>query len=42
MYEAKGRQSDHIHFVCVRLEQGELVEIRDDQPALPLRDQDQD
>lgn len=40
MYAAKGHQSDHIHFVCVRLEQGELVEIRDEQPVLPLRDQD--
>ena len=40
MYEAKGLQSEHIHFVRVRLDQGELVEIRDEQPALPLRDQD--
>lgn len=40
MYEAKGRASDHIHFVRVRLEHGELIQIRDEQPALPLRDQD--
>lgn len=40
MYEAKGRQSSHIHFVCVRLENGELVELSKDQPPLPLPDHD--
>jgi diguanylate cyclase (GGDEF)-like protein len=38
MYAAKGRHSNHIHFVCVRLENGELVEIDSQQPALPLPD----
>jgi diguanylate cyclase (GGDEF)-like protein len=38
MYAAKGRQSTHIHFVCVRLENGELVEMREVQPTLPLKE----
>ena len=33
MYEAKGERASHIYMVRVRVEDGELVEIDDDEPS---------
>jgi diguanylate cyclase (GGDEF)-like protein len=38
MYEAKGQRASHIYLVRVRVENGELLEITDDEPAAEARE----